>query len=168
MRTASDRQDMNLPSIRRANLYTCLLAIGTALGLSGCATVLSENYQTVSVETLYRTGTVSGAHCKLQNNKGTYYVTTPGTVPIHRGYGDLIAICEKDGIPPGIASFPSSTRGIVAGNVVLGGLIGAGVDAATGAAYDYPVLLQIMMGETNIGPIASAAAGGPRLVAAGR
>jgi hypothetical protein len=41
----------------------------------------------------------------------------------------------------------SSTKGMMAGNIVFGGFIGAGVDAASGAAYDYPALFQVMMGQ---------------------
>jgi len=34
---------------------------------------------------------------------------------------------------------------MAAGNIVFGGLIGVGVDIATGAAYDYPALITSML-----------------------
>jgi hypothetical protein len=34
------------------------------------------------------------------------------------------------------------------GNILFGGVIGAGVDVYNGAAYDYPNLLNIEMGKT--------------------
>jgi phosphoketolase len=56
--------------------------------------------------------------------------------------------CDKDGSVPGIASTKSSTKGMVAGNILFGGLIGAGVDVATGAAFDYPSLITVELGKT--------------------
>jgi phosphoketolase len=34
---------------------------------------------------------------------------------------------------------------MAAGNIIFGGPIGAGVDAATGAAFDYPSLIKVLM-----------------------
>jgi phosphoketolase len=42
----------------------------------------------------------------------------------------------------------SSTKGMAFGNILFGGPIGAGVDMASGAAYDYPNLITVMMGTT--------------------
>jgi hypothetical protein len=85
--------------------------------------------------------------CKLQNDKGVYYVTTPGTVTVHRAYGDMNVKCEKPGFDAGLATVKSTTKGMMAGNILFGGVIGAGVDAASGAAYDYPALFQVVMGQ---------------------
>ena len=134
---------MNINSIVR---LTCLLGTGMALAsLTGCASIVSGTNQVVSVETLVPAGKVAGANCKLQNDKGVYFVTTPGTVTVHRAYGDISVTCDKAGMAPTTTNFKSSTKGMLAGNILFGGVIGVGVDAATGAAYDYPALLQIMM-----------------------
>jgi hypothetical protein len=63
--------------------------------------------------------------------------------------------CDKDGFGPGVATVKSSTKAMLAGNLLFGGPIGAGVDAASGAAYDYPALFQVMMGSTTIIPAAA-------------
>jgi hypothetical protein len=135
-------------SIVRAALVAALGA--SAFTLTGCASIVSGTSQVVSVETLHPSGPVNGATCKLENDKGVYYVTTPGTVTIHRAYGDLSVKCEKAGFDPGLATVKSSTKGMMAGNIVFGGFIGAGVDAASGAAYDYPALFQVMMGQQTL------------------
>jgi hypothetical protein len=124
-----------------------VLAIAALSSLTGCASIVSGTSQVVSVETLHSSGSVAGATCKLQNDKGVYYVTTPGTVTVHRAYGDMNVKCEKPGFEPGLANVKSSTKGMMAGNILFGGVIGAGVDAASGAAYDYPALFQVMMGQ---------------------
>lgn len=125
--------------------FFTLAATLALASLTGCASIVSGTNQVVSVETLVPSGKLEGATCKLQNDKGVYYVTTPGTVTVHRAYGDMNVTCEKAGMTPALASFKSSTKGMMAGNLLFGGVIGAGVDAASGAAYDYPALLQIMM-----------------------
>jgi hypothetical protein len=131
--------------ITRASLS--VIAIAALSSLTGCASIVSGTSQVVSVETMHSSGNVVGAMCKLQNDKGVYYVTTPGTVTVHRAYGDMNVKCEKPGFDAGLATVKSSTKGMMAGNIVFGGFIGAGVDAASGAAYDYPALFQVMMGQ---------------------
>jgi hypothetical protein len=123
--------------------------VAGSAGLTGCASIVSGTNQIVSVETLHATSKVDGATCKLENDKGVYYVTTPGTVTVRRAYGDMSVRCEKPGMEAGIASIKSSTKGMAFGNVVFGGVIGVGVDMASGAAYDYPNLFQVMMGQTT-------------------
>ena len=123
-------------------------AVCAVASLSGCASIVSGTSQVVSVETLQKSDAIAGASCKLENDKGVYYVTTPGTVTVHRAYGDMHVKCEKTGVPDGLAVVKSATKGMMAGNILFGGFIGAGVDAASGAAYDYPTLFKVVMGET--------------------
>jgi len=118
--------------------------------LSGCASIVSGQNQSLSVQAQDKGDQVVGAHCQLTNNKGTWYVTTPGTTTVHRSYGDLAVKCEKDGEEPGLASVKSHTKGMAFGNILFGGVIGAGVDVSTGAAYDYPTLITIVMGKSSV------------------
>lgn len=123
-----------------------LVAI-TMLG-SGCASIVTGHNQSVSVETRSKQGqAVSGANCKLSNDKGTWFATSPGSVSVRRSFDDLSVTCEKESQESGLASVKSSTKAMAFGNIIFGGLIGAGVDVASGAAYDYPTLITIVMGE---------------------
>lgn len=88
--------------------------------------------------------------CTLTNAKGTWFVTSPGTVSIHRAYDDLSDVCKKEGEEPGAMTIKSSTKGMAYGNILAGGIIGAAVDMGTGAAYDYPSLITVSMGLTTI------------------
>jgi hypothetical protein len=115
--------------------------------LTGCASIVSGTTQTIAVETNYQGASLSGANCKLENGKGLFFVTTPGTVIIHKAYTDLLVTCEKLDVPEGLARVKSSTKAIAFGNILIGGVIGAGVDAGTGAAYDYPDMISVRMGE---------------------
>lgn len=40
---------------------------------------------------------------------------------------------------------------MAAGNILFGGLIGVGIDVATGAAFDYPTLITVPMTPTPLG-----------------
>ncbi len=54
---------------------------------------------------------------------------------------------------PGTTVVKSSTKGMAWGNILAGGIIGGAIDAGTGAAYDYPSLINVSMGvKTTIEP----------------
>jgi uncharacterized protein YceK len=123
------------------------LAVITITSFSGCASIVTGSNQSLSVESATQTGqNVVGATCKLVNDKGSWFLNTPGTVTVQRSYNDLNVACTKDGHEPGVAAVKSTTKGMMAGNILFGGIIGAGVDASTGAAYDYPSIIRVMMG----------------------
>lgn len=126
------------------------------ISLGGCASIVDGSSQSLSVKTMTNFDDVAGARCTLANSKGVWYVTTPGTVTVHRAYGDMNVNCSKPGYVANVSSVPSSTRGMAFGNILFGGLIGAGVDMGTGAAYDYPSPIIV-----PLQPAAAAGLGGP-------
>ena len=117
-----------------------------ALVLPGCASIVSGTSQPLSVQARHKDGTyVADAKCKLTNDKGVWFVTTPGSVTVHRSYNDLALECTKEKYVTGTTMTKSATKGMLAGNMLFGGLIGAGIDAGTGAAYDYPDVISVEM-----------------------
>jgi len=104
-----------------------------AIGLSGCATIVQGSKQTMSVNT----APVDGAKCELKNSQGTWYMTTPGSVEVHKTKTDLEISCSKDGTGSGKALAKAKFGGTTFGNVLAGGLVGVAVDAASGANYYY-------------------------------
>ena len=129
-----------------------------ALNLGGCASIVNGQNQSLSVTTKKDGTDVSGARCSLVNDKGTWYVTTPGSVTVHRSFKDLAVKCAVETQEPTLATFKSATKGMAFGNILLGGIVGAGVDMATGAAYDYPEVIVVTMG-SKPAPTPPAAAG---------
>lgn len=129
-------------------ILASLAVATTAVLASGCASIVNGHNQVVSVEAQHKGQQIVGAHCSLVNPKGTFYVTTPGTVTVHRAYDDINVKCEKEGMQPGMAAVKSSTKPMAFGNILFGGVIGAAVDAGSGAAYDYPTLISVIMGES--------------------
>ena len=117
-----------------------LLAIAFSLTFaSGCATVTRGTTESFLVESEPPGASVTssaGWTCK-----------TPCSVQVKRR-GDFTVTLEKEGYEPAEATVTSSIDGAgsagMAGNVLLGGLIGAGIDAGSGAMHSHkPNPLQI-------------------------
>lgn len=127
-----------------------------ALASTGCASIVGGTSQVVSVETNAAGRSAPGARCALSNPKGEYFVTTPGTVTINRAYDDLIVRCTLAGHDPGSTSVKSTTKAMAFGNLIFGGVVGGAVDIASGAAYEYPVMITVEMQAVAAAPGASA------------
>ena len=115
-------------------LHNFLAVAAAAMALSGCATIIKGTTQSVSLDST----PVQGAACTLVNSEGTWFVATPGSITVHKTKTDITATCKKDGYQDAIQTIPSHFNGATAGNIIAGGLIGIGVDAASGANYSYP------------------------------
>ncbi len=142
-----------------------------ASSLTGCASVTDGITQRVLVEARNAAGPVLGAACTLKNTNGTYQVTAPGTVDVSRDSADMQVNCEKSGLPGGNAVFKSRIKGHVAANLLSFGPIGAGIDMISGAGYDYPYTMQVVMGTgvpTMPVPAGSAPTAGPLAISAGK
>ena len=118
-----------------------IAVLGAAV--SGCATIIDGTKQSVSVSTT----PVEGANCTLTNSQGTWFLTSPGSVEVHKTKNDMTVTCKKDGYQPGSQVAVSNFGGATFGNIVAGGLIGAGVDAASGANYYYNSPIIVPLGE---------------------
>ena len=81
----------------------------------------------------------------MTNAAGTWFVIAPGTANVQRHSSDLHVSCDLEGYESGIAVFKSTLKGMAFGNIVFGGIIGAGVDHVTGAAYQYPPLVTVIL-----------------------
>ncbi|MFQ5958647.1 MAG: hypothetical protein ACE5LF_04690 [Alphaproteobacteria bacterium] len=120
-----------------------LPVLASAIALAGCATIVKGTDQTVAVET----PGVEEAECSLVDNKGmNYYVkSTPDSVVVNRGDGPLMITCEADGYKKTTTEFDEKFEGWTLGNVIFGGIVGVVVDAASGAAQQYPGELLVFM-----------------------
>jgi hypothetical protein len=121
-----------------------IAALLASLGLVGCASITSGKVQPLSVNAICGGEQTNGAMCTLTNDKGSWFVKTPGSVSISKAYGDLTVECKKDKAA-GTATFQSKSEGAVWGNVLAGGIIGYAVDAGTGAGFSYPPVLTVSL-----------------------
>ena len=77
----------------------------------------------------------------LSNSKGSYYVTTPGSVMVRNACDQLAISCTKEGyVPanPAAGTVQDKAKKMAWGNIVFGGIIGIAVDRSTGAGCQYP------------------------------
>ena len=101
--------------------------------------IINDNKQKITVHTLPD----SGASCILTNNKGSWRINRiPGTVIVTKSFRDMHITYQKEN-KFGSLTVKSSTNKANIASVVFGGIIGAGIDASTGAGYTYPSTLYI-------------------------
>lgn len=118
--------------------------------LTGCASITGTTNQNVSIQAKDTEGSeIIGASCELTNSKGKWFTATPGSIGIARSNDDLQVLCKKDGYDTGRTAVVSDTKGMMFGNIIFGGGIGAIVDHNTGAAYEYPSFFQVLMRRLN-------------------
>ncbi len=125
-----------------------LAIVAIALQAGACATIIEGSSQTVSVSTIDRNGgaEVAGAECTLSSATiGTHRVITPGAARLEKSKNAATVSCTKEGYEAGTATIASHFAAATAGNLLIGGLIGVGIDAASGAAnkYDDKVVVTI-------------------------
>ncbi|NHZ37402.1 hypothetical protein [Massilia rubra] len=125
-------------------LRTGALALLAALG--GCATISESNQQTLMLHTILDNREVGGAGCVLTNDKGRWFVTSPGHVTVQKSAGNLFIDCRKDGVGAGQDRVASSANAsATVGNAVLTAGLGYLLDKRTGAGFDYPETLTVLM-----------------------
>jgi hypothetical protein len=90
----------------------------------------------------------SGADCDIYRNadKIASVSDTPGSVYIEKTKYDIKIECDKDGYQTATYMNHSGTAGATWGNIVAGGLVGWGVDSATGSdnKYESPVNITLV------------------------
>jgi hypothetical protein len=112
------------------------------IAVAGCATIVKGTTQTVSVDT----PGVTDAMCELSSpGIGTKTVSTPATLELEKSQHSISVTCRKACYQNGVGVIASYTEGMAAGNVLLGGVVGLGVDAATGAMNKYADRTSITM-----------------------
>lgn len=104
--------------------------------LSGCASVLHGDTQHVHVSVLCKDRVVPAA-CAAQNAKGVWHFQTPASVEVHKDISALQIACKAKFFPEITASVPSQLNLSMAGNLLVGGLVGAGVDIYRGTGFAY-------------------------------
>jgi len=122
-----------------------MLAILTMLTVAGCATVSGEKVQPISLQTIQDNIEISGVGCTLMNDSGKWFVTSPGSVTVHKSTGNLAIDCSKDGNLVGHETLVSKSNGAVWGNIIAGGGIGYIVDRNTGAGFNYPNNIAVVL-----------------------
>jgi len=119
-----------------------LILCFSVIVIAGCATIVKGTTQMVAIDT----PGAPGASCELSSpGIGSRSVVTPATIELDKSQHNIAVTCRKACFQDGVAMIPSYTEGMAAGNVIAGGVIGLGVDAATGAMNKYADRTSITM-----------------------
>jgi hypothetical protein len=109
---------------------------------AGCSTIVKGTEQQVSVTT----PGVRGAMCQLTSpGVGSRTVETPANIILPKSKHNVAVTCRAQCYGDGVATLASHTEVMTAGNVLFGGLIGLGVDAASGAMNKYDPAVEVPM-----------------------
>lgn len=113
-----------------------LPVLGAMMLLGGCSTIVTGTTQPFTVKTKQ----ALGAECVLKDTKERVWriSSTPQTVEVNKGDGPMTITCSKEGYKTATLVVEESFAGATLGNIILGGGIGVIVDAASGAAQEYP------------------------------
>ena len=126
------------------NMIRLLLAAAIAAPCLGCASVTRGTTENISIAS-----TPAGATAEITGLDVPTACVTPCAVLAKRN-ADITVTFNKEGYEPQIVPLnkevPGSGAAGFAGNLLAGGLVGMGVDAATGAAQDHkpnPVIVTL-------------------------
>ena len=122
----TQRQTVRRTSMRAPLLRRTLAGISLLMLVSGCATVVSGPSQHIGIASIPTGATVSVDNVARGQ--------TPVLTPLSRKDDHLVKV-ELPGYHPFEATLTRSVNGWVFGNILIGGLIGVGVDALSGAMY---------------------------------
>lgn len=132
------------------NIAAIAMALG-ALLCAGCASVTQGTTHNLRIETITEKGEqLDGADCTLQNDQGNTIAKSGGSTLVRRSSKDLEISCVAAGQPDAKGRLVSRANVGLAGNVIIGGAIGAVIDHNTGAAYTYPTWVRLVFGQFNV------------------
>lgn len=110
--------------------------------LTGCASLLSEDVQELRVTLLCRQRPVA-VSCTATNDLGRWQFSSPGTVLVLNHTSSLDITCRGGSTPRFTVTLPPMPSWTMAGNLLVGGLVGAAVDAYSGVGMKYPETIDI-------------------------
>lgn len=118
-----------------------LLALISILALTACASITKGTTQDIDI-----TSTPIGALCKVYNNGQVVgWITTPDRITVDRTKYNLIVKCTKAGYKETSYTNYSGAENRTMGNILVGGIVGWGVDSALGADNKYQPFINVNM-----------------------
>lgn len=111
------------------NKLSIVLSLSIALSTTSCATII-----TGTKDKIYFNSTPEGAKVF---HKGIEKCTTPCTAEIPRSLSKQTVTFEKDGFTGKEVKLTKNFNAVTLVNILIGGAIGVGIDAATGSLTKY-------------------------------
>lgn len=111
------------------NKFSAALVLGVTLSATSCATILTGTKDKITFNS-----TPEGAKVF---HKGIEKCTTPCTAEIPRSLSKQMVTFEKEGFSSKEVKLTKTFNAVTLVNILLGGAIGVGIDAATGSLTKY-------------------------------
>jgi hypothetical protein len=122
----------------------CAFVLWLLVGMvtCGCATITTGGFQTIGVKT-----DPEGADCRFfhDGNLVARVNPTPGPILVGKSFGNISALCRKDGYQDTAGTIGSAFQPMTFGNIILGGLVGIVIDATSGAMTKYPEAVTFLL-----------------------
>lgn len=124
-----------------------LAALLALAALGGCATLTADSTdQMVEVHVVQNNREIAGVGCVLYNELGRWFVVAPGRVTVTRYPRPLIVDCAREGIGRAVEVAQSryDAHDLI-GTVLATGGIGYVMDTYSGAGFNYPPVLTVVI-----------------------
>jgi hypothetical protein len=110
--------------------------------VTGCATITTGTSHNLTVVT-----EPPGATCELRRGDDIIGAVnpTPGSVRISKSTRDVTIRCQRTGMADAVVTLSPDFQAMTLGNILIGGVVGIIVDAASGAAGRYPNSVTLSM-----------------------
>jgi hypothetical protein len=132
------------------NPSTVTLLAVAALGV-GCASYVNDFMQPMKIETRAADGAlVTGADCRLQNDKASQTMKSGDTIGVRRSSEPLQISCTHPTHPDAQARALPRINTRMIGNVLFGSGTAGLIGRSGGTAYTYPAWVQLVFGQTLV------------------
>ncbi len=118
------------------NKTAYILLFFAILAIEGCATILNGDFQEINVATYCRERSVA-ATCSAKNDKGIWVFSTPSKVRVLKSSEEIVIACEGSFLGNYATTINSHPSIEMLGNILVGGGIGAVIDANNANGYKY-------------------------------
>lgn len=118
-------------------MFRLLLIAFLLVQVTGCASVLNDNQQTITVHAVCR-NTALPAVCTAENNRGNWSFMASQPLAISTDISALQISCKSPFFEEAEASINPMPSAAMLGNILLGGVVGAAVDTANASGLRYP------------------------------
>jgi len=132
-----------------SNYLKLVSALGFIFSISGCASVFNEDRQAVSVRAMCGQRSLP-ATCVAENSRGRWTFQAPREILVPKDMYALRVTCKSVLLEPHTVQAPATLQGAMAGNLVLGGVLGAAYDIGSGRGLVYPAAIDVNYPSCNV------------------
>jgi hypothetical protein len=117
-------------------MFKMIVFASISLLMTGCASVLSQDKQAIYIQTGCQ-GMSIPAQCVAENARGRWRFMSPAQVVVNRDMSTLRVTCHSPFVGSHSVHARAGLQSSMAGNLLVGGLVGVAVDVASARGLHY-------------------------------